>query len=578
MRRAPVALAAAALAVAAGLFSLAVARNEPALSFAGTSVFGRVALLGPALALVAAGLAFWLRRAESAFGPLLAAGGFGWLLLEWNSPGVASSLGFTAGLVFYASCAPFVGHAVLVFPGGRLSSRIERVAVGVAYGVTVLVLGLLPTLFFDPVAEGCGDCARNLLLVSGRNATADRLVRSGVWFGLVWAFVLALLAAFKGVRSSAAARRSAGLVWTAGAVYLGLVGAMYAASLRRGLLWNGALERRLWFAQAVALVGVVLGVAWSWARARRGRSAVARLVVELAQSPPPGGLRDALAAIVGDPTLELAYPLEGSDRLVDTKGQPVVFSAGKQQTSLIGDRRPLAVAAHTPRLLDDDQLVSEVAAAARLALENERLQAEVHARLEELRRSRARIVEAGDTERRRLERDLHDGAQQHLVGLKLSLRLLRSRLQADASPLLATNLAAADADLQAAIESLRELAHGIFPAVLADGGLGAAVGALAEDMHVPIRVEAMPPERYAPVVESAAYMLVAETAAVAIGGLVVRAARRDATLVMEVGARDVGPPFDRAELEDRVGAADGRLTLERSNGRVRILAEFPCGS
>src|SRR5262249_38773524 len=163
--------------------------------------------------------------------------------------------------------------------------------------------------------------------------------------------------------------------------------------------------------------------------------------------------------------------------------------------------------------------------AARLALENERLQAEVAARLEELRRSRARIVEAGDTERRRLERDLHDGAQQHLVGLSLSLRLLRSRLPAGAHPQLGEKLVAAEADLQGAIEDLRGLAHGIFPAVLADGGLGAAIGALAEDADVPIRVEDMPRERFAPVVESAAYLLVAETAAVAIGDLVVRAAR-----------------------------------------------------
>jgi signal transduction histidine kinase len=518
-----------------------------------------------------------LRRPGSRFGLLLVAGGFGWFLLEWNSPGVVSSLAFTAGLVLYASSAPFVGHAVLVFPAGRLSSPVERIAVAAAYAGTLLVLGLLPTLLFDPVPE-CGDCARNLLLVSGRTAAADHLVRVGLWLGVMWASALALLVAFKGARSSAAARRSGWLVFAAGAVYLSLVGAMYASSLRHGFLWNGELERRLWLGQAAALVGVALGVAWSWVRARRGREAVARLVVELAQSPPPGGLRDALAAIVGDPTLELAYPLEDADQLVDRQGRPVVFSADKQRTSLIGDGRALAVAAHAPGLLDDDQLVGEVAAAARLALENERLQAEVHARLVELSRSRARIVEAGDAERRRLERDLHDGAQQHLVGLALSLRLLRSRLPADADPRLGERLAAADADLRAAIEALRELAHGIFPAVLADGGLGAAVGALAEDTHVPIRVEGMSGERYAPAVESAAYLLVAETAAAATGALVVRAVRRDATLVLEIETREVGARLDRTELEDRVGAADGRLTLERSYGRVRILAEFPCGS
>src|SRR5262249_20580410 len=136
---------------------------------------------------------------------------------------------------------------------------------------------------------------------------------------------------------------------------------------------------------------------------------------------------------------------------------------------------------------------------------------------------------------------------------------------------------AADEDLQAAIEGLRRLAHGIFPAVLADGGLGAAVGALAEDTCVSIHVEGLPMERYAPLVESAAYLVVAETAAAAAGPLTVRAARRDATLALEVEALDVGEWLDCAELEDRVGAAEGRLALRRSNGRVEILAEFPCG-
>ena len=578
MRRAPLAVAVTGLGIAVAVVSVRVAQRDATYSFAGTAVLGRVALLGAGFALVAGGLAFWVGRAASACGLVLAAAGFAWFLLEWNSDGVASSLAFTAGLVLYASCPPLVGHAALAFPSGRLSSPLERVVVATAYVGTLLVLGLLPALVFDPVAEGCGDCARNLLLVTARPSTAHHLARAGVWLGVGWAFALALLVALKATRSSAAARRSGWLVLGAGAVYLGLVGATYAAWIRHGRLWNGELERRLWLGQAVALVGVVLGLAWSWTRARRGRSAVARLVIELAQSPPPGGLRNALAEIIGDPTLELAYPLEGSDRLVDTLGRPVELSPGKQQTTLVAEGRPLAVAAHAPGLLDDEPLVAEVAAAAQLALENERLQAEVRARLEELRRSRARIVEAGDAERRRLENDLHDGAQQHLVGLSLSLRLQRSRLHADDHPVLGAKLAAAEADLHEAIEGLRELAHGIFPAVLADGGLAAAVGALAEDARVPIRVEGLSRDRYAPVVESAAYMLVAEAAAAAARGLVVRATSSDTALLLEVEARSVGDRLDVVGLEDRVAAADGRLGLEHANGRVRISAVFPCGS
>src|SRR5262249_40235676 len=272
--------------IAAGIFSVEVARRDPAYSFAGTSVVGRVALLAAGFALAGAGLAYRSRTRGSPFGPLLVAGSLGWLLLEWNSDGVTSSVAFTAGLVLYAPCPAFVGHAVLVFPDGRLSSLMERVAVAVAYAGTVLVLGLLPTVLFDPAAD-CDACARNLLLVNGHGQAADDLLRAGVWLGVVWASALALLVVLKGARASRAALRSSWIVLSSGAVYLSLVAAMYAASISHGLLWNGSVERRLWLGQAFALVAVVLGVVWSWARARRGRSAVARLVVELLHSPPP---------------------------------------------------------------------------------------------------------------------------------------------------------------------------------------------------------------------------------------------------------------------------------------------------
>ena len=361
-------------------------------------------------------------------------------------------------------------------------------------------------------------------------------------------------------------------------MYLGLVTATYVASLDRGLLWNGTLERRLWLGEAVALGGIVVAVGWGWVRARRARSAVARLVVELAQSPPPGGLRDALAAIVGDPELVLAYPLEGSSDLVDVQGRGVVISADKERTSLVGDGRPLAVLAHRPRLLSDEQLARAVADGARLALENERLPAQVRARLEGLARSRARIVEAGDSERRRLERDLHDSAQQRLVGLSLSLRLVRSTLSADADVAAQAQLEGAEADLRRAITELRELAHGIFPAVLADGGLAPALGALAEDSPVPIRIGGIVDQRYPPAVETAAYAIVAEASRRASSGIAVRAEQHGAVLAIEVEARELDQPFEVAELEDRVAAIDGRLAVEHRNGTVTIRAELPCES
>ena len=364
----------------------------------------------------------------------------------------------------------------------------------------------------------------------------------------------------------------------AGSAYLGLVAATFGNSLGRGFLEPGALDRRLWFGEAAALAAVVAGAGWGVARARRARTDVARLVVELAQSPPSGGLQTALAGIVGDPALVLAYPLDGSERLVDAHGRPVEPPPEAERTTLVRDGTPVAVLAHAPGLLDDEQLVDDVTAASRLALENERLQADVRARLEELRGSRARIVAAGDAERKRLERDLHDGAQQRLVALSLSLRLLRSQLR-HADPETVSWLDAAESELDAAIAELRELAHGIFPAVLADGGLAVAVQALAEEGQVPIRIGDLPKGRFPPAVETAAYTVVAEAARIATRGLAVHGEQRGDALVVEVEMHDDDGALDRGALEDRIGALDGRLGIEHGEaGRVTILAELPCAS
>ena len=464
--------------------------------------------------------------------------------------------------------------------GTRLSQRPTRLprrarrGYGVAYVGGVLVIGVLPALVFDPQAEGCAQCPNNLLAVSDRGELWTDLNRVGLYLGLVWAISLAVLAIWRFARASTWARA----VFGAGAVYLALVAAWFASSLDRGLLSNGTAERRLWLAHAAALGAIAAGVAWSWVRSRSARSAVARLVVELAQSPPPGGLRDALARTVGDADLVLAYPLDATGDLVDAQGRPVEPGDGQQQTRLIRGGGVVAVLAHSPGLLDDEQLVEEVTAAARLALEYERLQAEVRARLEELRASRARIVAAGDAERKRLERDLHDGAQQGLVGLSLSLRLARGELAIGTSPEAVALLDEADAELREAIAELRELAHGIFPAVLADEGLAAAVEALAESGRVPIRIHGLAEGRFPPQVETAAYTVVAEAARATTVGVVVEAKRFGKALLVDVETHDdLG--LDVVSLQDRVGALDGRLAVERADdGSVTLRAELPCES
>lgn len=579
MRRAAIAVGVSALAIGAGVFSLHVARDDPGFWFAGESGTAGVALLVAGWALVACGLTFWLRRPANRFGPLLAAAGFAWFLLEWNNAGIGSSLAFTVGLYLYAACPPLVAHAALAYAGGRLSSHVERGVLAVAYVGSLAILGALPALVFDPDAQGCAQCPRNLIHVADSADGVRDLNRAGVYLGLAWGLALAVLLSVKLARSSNASRRASGPVFAAGAAYVALVAAVFAASLDDGLISNGTLERRLWFGQAATLVAMTLGVGWGWIRGRRARDAVARLVVDLAQSPPPGGLRASLAAIVGDPELGLAYPVGDSGRLVDADGKPVDLSNGRARTTLVRDGRAVAVLAHAPGLLDDEQLVDEVTAAARLALENERLQAEVRARLEELRGSRTRIVEAGDAERKRLERDLHDGAQQRLVALSLSLRLLRTRVPADAPPETLARLDEAEVGLRTAIADLRQLAHGIFPAVLADEGFSAAVEALAEEARIPIRIRGLPEGRFAPPVESAAYTVVAELAKISTSTVVVGAERSGDVLTVEVETDDLRDGLELVELEDRVGALDGRLTVQPgTDGRVTIRAELPCAS
>jgi signal transduction histidine kinase len=558
--------------LALGAFSLAIARDEPAYSFAGSSLGGAVALLGVGWALLACGLVFWGRHPGNALGPLLAAAGCAWFLAEWDSPGAGSPLVFTIGLVLYSACPPVAAWATLAYPGGRLSSWEERGAVALALAGALVVLGLIPALFYDPATLGCTQCPDNLLLVADKPDLTDDLDRLGVHLGLAWSLLLIAVAGWRIARSSRTRQRVVAPVVLAGCAYLGLVAATFATSLERGFVGSGELERRLWLGQAAALGALAAAVAWGLVRTRRTRSSLARLVVELGEPAAPSGLRDGLAETLADPGLEIAYPV-GEGRYADALGRPVDLTLrdGRATTPLIRDGRPVAVLVHRIGLLDNPELIEEVASTARLALENERLQAEARAQLEDLRSSRARIIEAGDAERRQLERDLHDGAQQRLVGLSLALRLLQTRLGADDDRQLGL-LTEAESELGLAIAELRELAHGIHPAVLSDEGLAAAVEALAEE--VPLRIGDLPQERFSPAVETAAYLVVAEAAKA--GAASVRAERRDCALVVEVEAE--AEPKELVDLEDRVGALDGRLDVERApDGGVRIRAEIPCG-
>ena len=229
--------------------------------------------------------------------------------------------------------------------------------------------------------------------------------------------------------------------------------------------------------------------------------------------------------------------------------------------------------------------VCGVRAAAALAQENERLGAELRAQVKELRESRARLVEAGLAERRRLERDLHDGAQQRLVSLALGLRTIEGRLDDDPSSARGI-LEMVRSELEAALRELRELARGIHPAVLSDRGLDAALEALASRAPVPVELEATIGEQLPEPVEQAVYFVVSEALTnvakhAHASQASVRAARHDGRVVVEVSDDGVGGarPSEGSGLSglaDRLVAVDGKLQVASERGQGTVLrAEIP---
>ena len=301
--------------------------------------------------------------------------------------------------------------------------------------------------------------------------------------------------------------------------------------------------------------------------------------------PPGGPVREMLAESLGDRTVNVVYWLPDRGRFVDEAGQPVELpepGSGRAWTAVDRDGRRVAAIVHDAALDATPELVMAAAAAASLALDNERLKADLQARVEELRVSRLRIMEAGDAARRRIERNLHDGAQQQLVALALELRVLRTRLKDPAIDVLSERLASA-------LSELRELARGIHPAILTDRGLAPAIGSLADRSTVPVKVDVAIDERLPAPVEAAAYFLVAEAltnvaryAEAMSASVEVR--REDDDLVVLVADDGVGGVDPSAGgglrgLEDRVATVGGTLDIDSPiGGGTRLRARIPVPS
>jgi signal transduction histidine kinase len=318
--------------------------------------------------------------------------------------------------------------------------------------------------------------------------------------------------------------------------------------------------------------------------------AISSVVARLGGSGGRGALRNALAEALGDPTLELAYWVPDQDAYVDAEGGPSRVDPtpeGKVATTIDHDGRRIAAIVHDADLADESGLVQAVGAAAALTLENERLDAELLAKVAELRASRSRLVQAGYEERRRLERDLHDGAQQRLMALGINLRLARDRIARD--PDEAAELV--DASLQELNEAtgeLRELARGIHPAVLSDRGLEAALKGLAGRAPVPVELVETPDDRLPSSVESAVYFVVAEALTNVARYSEARAAkvsvvRRNGEVEVRVsddgvGGADPDQGSGLSGLSDRVAALDGSLDLTSVAGEgTTVWARIPCG-
>ena len=282
--------------------------------------------------------------------------------------------------------------------------------------------------------------------------------------------------------------------------------------------------------------------------------------------------RDALARAFGDPTVEVAYWLPAAGRYVDSEGRNVdrpMPTTTRAVTPIVRGGSPVAVVIHDAGLTAS--LERELGSAARLAIENERLHAEVRVQLEALRRSQMRITERGDAERRRLEHDLHDGAQQRLLALSFDLRLARTAAQSDEDEQLAGTLTAAMDEAQAALEELRELAHGIYPTVLPEAGLATALATLADGAPLPVDLTATN-ERFDAPVEAAVYAAAREA--------IDDATRRGATWVgvnvtgrVTLTVEDDGAARSSplVHVADRIGALGGETAFGPHSLRAEVL-------
>jgi signal transduction histidine kinase len=520
------------------------------------------------------GLVAWFRRPESHLGMLMIAGGFAMGLSTLQFEGQDHL--FTVGALFDIVPAALFLHVFLAFPDGRLSSRFERTLVGTAYA---LAIGFQ----FAKLALGAGP-SDNLLTISSQIGAA------GVVENVQLLSLSTVLLAGVGVlanrqrREGRSRRTPTALLIDSFGLGLLLAAALFVVVSFEPL--NPAfrpIQRAtllvIGLSPFVFLVGLL--------DARLARSAVGELMIELRGNLAPADLRDALARALRDPSLTLAYWLPDFQIYVDLDGRPVVVPATDGRATALIDRDGAHVAAllHDDALDDERDLLDGVTAAAGIALENARLHAELQARLEELRGSRARVIAEGQKERQRLERNLHDGAQQRLIALSLDLSRLGQRLTT--VPEAQARLDEARQEIALSLEELRDVARGIHPAVLSGHGLEIALESIVAQAPLPVRLHVELDGRLQESLEVAAYYVVSESLAnvgkhARATAASVEVGRLRKHVVIEVidngiGGADTERGTGLRGLADRVEALGGRLRIwTPAGGGTRVRAEIPC--
>jgi signal transduction histidine kinase len=564
------AIALAGIVAAATTVALGLANDE--LDAVGIRVFLNDWLT---LNYIGAGLIAWWRRPDSRFGPLMIAAGFVNFVatLDWATADVP----FTIGIALDMLAPVLFLHAFLAYPSGRLVGRSERAIVLGAYA-TAIGLGLVRM-----VLGGAGP--RNLLEV----VTAPRVVEAvqNVQLLGISAFCLAGIGALAARRWGAGRtpRRPLGPLVDSFALGLLMIAVLFSSIVFVGSPADvpaiETVRRTTFFVVGLAPIAFLVGLL-------RSRLAVGPAIVSLGAEAARGGVLDALRAALRDPSLEVAYWVAEYETYADPDGRAIELpGAADRATTLIDrdDGTHVAALVHDTSLRDEPELLEAVTAAAGFALENARLHAELRARVEELKGSRARIIEAAQTERQRLERDLHDGAQQRLVALSLDLGLLEQQFEVDANA--RAMLDQTRREVAESLRELRDLAHGIHPAVVTGHGLAVALKRLVARAHVPVQLTVALDGRLPEPQEVAAYYVVSESltniakyanassAAVDVrhanGGLVVEIVDDG------IGGADTRRGSGLRGLADRVEALGGRLRIwSPPGGGTRVEAEIPC--